>query len=302
VLFRSDRAWALEMYSETRSLRQQLQVLRALRRLRFDLAMNFSGADRSVFLTAFSGARVKVAHESARRQFWRPWLIANWVPRQDHLLPVYEQRRQVLRACGIEPGRPAWDLQIPAEAVSRAEALVPANSIHFSINANSPLKEWPLGHWVELARELFSADPGVRIVATASRGANEQERLQGFIQSVGNLRLVGLPPGLSIAALGGVLQRCSLHVGGDSGVLHLAVALGLRTVSLFRQYEDVSAWLPTGPQHRVLSVPCKCVNQRDGPCHPLGPAECLERIQPAQVAALVREQLSAAAPAAAMKG
>jgi ADP-heptose:LPS heptosyltransferase len=288
-----DRAWALEMHPETRSLRQQWQVLRKLRRLRFDLALNFSGADRSVFFTALSGARVKVAHESGRRQFWRRWLIAIWVLRQDKLLPVYEQRRQVLRACGIELGRPVWDLQIPGEAACRAESLVPANSIHFSINASSPLKEWPLGHWVELARELLSADPTLRIVATGSRGANEQERLRELIQCVANERLMGLPPGLSIAELAGVLQRCSLHVGADSGVLHLAIALGLRTVSLFRNYEDVSAWLPTGPKHRVLSVACECVNHPDGPCYSAGPAECLERIQPAQVAALIHEQLVA---------
>ncbi len=281
------RAWGIDMYPETRSLLQQWRVLRGVRQARFDLALNFSGADRSLFLTGFSGARLKVAHESARKQFWRRWLIAHWVPQQDPLLPVYEQRRQVLRAAGFPLAAPAWDLQVPAEALARAATLRPEGAVHFSINASHPLKEWPLGHWIDLARLLLSSDPRLRIVATASRSPHERDRLRAFVSGAADERVLAIPPGLSIAELAGVLKGCRLHVGADSGVLHLAVALGVPTVSLFRQYQDVSAWLPTGPAHQVVSIPCECVNQRDGPCHPFGPAQCLERIAPAQVAAMV---------------
>lgn len=285
-----DRSWGIDMHPETRSLGQQWRVLHEVREARCDLAFNFSGADRGVFLTALSGAGWKVAHESARKQFWRPWLIKNWVPRQDPLLPVYEQRRQVLRACGVPTGEPAWDLRIPAEAVARAKSLRPEGAVHFSINASHPLKEWPLGHWIDLARVLLSSDPRLRIVATGTRSPHEQERLRAFASGVADERVAVIPPG-SIAELAAVLQGCRLHVGGDSGVLHLAVALGVRTVSLCRQYQDVSAWTPPAPAHRVLSVPCDCVNQRDGPCHPFGPAQCLERIAPPQVAAIMQSSL-----------
>src|SRR5256885_6964450 len=52
-----DRAWAIEMSPHKRSLRQQWQVLRALRREQFDVAFNFSGADRTIFMTGLTGAR-----------------------------------------------------------------------------------------------------------------------------------------------------------------------------------------------------------------------------------------------------
>ena len=47
-----DRAWAVELYPQQRTLRQQWKVVRALRRERFDLAFNFSGADRTILMTA----------------------------------------------------------------------------------------------------------------------------------------------------------------------------------------------------------------------------------------------------------
>ena len=70
-----DRAWTIEMSRHKRSLRQQWQVLRALRRDRFDVAFNFSGADRTIFMTALSGARWRVAHRGSRSHFWSRWLI-----------------------------------------------------------------------------------------------------------------------------------------------------------------------------------------------------------------------------------
>ena len=57
-------------------------------------------------------------------------------------------------------------------------------------------------------------------------GGNSADNI--YLIGVDNARLSVLPPGLPIAELAAVLRRCRLHVGGDSGVLHLAVALGMK--------------------------------------------------------------------------
>src|SRR5215467_4171734 len=78
-----DRAWGMELRRDKRTLRQQWELLRALRREKFDLAFNFSGADRTIFMTALCGARWRVAHPGGRQHFWNTWLIPNWAPKQD---------------------------------------------------------------------------------------------------------------------------------------------------------------------------------------------------------------------------
>ncbi len=294
-----DRAWTVEINPKRRTLRQQFSVIRELRRYVFDLAINFSGADRGVFLTALSGARLKVAHASGRKHFWRGWLIPAWVPEREKTLPVYEQKREVLRACGLPIQSATWDLRISAEASAYAEGLGLAGmqrtgsypfAVHFSINASSPLKEWPLGRWIELARDLLTGYPGVRVLATSSPSAEEREKLRAFASGVASERVV-VASGLSVPRLAALLGRCQLHIGADSGVLHLAVALGVPTISMFRQYEDATAWMPSGPAHTVVAVPCACVNQNDGPCHPFGPAECLAGIPAEKISALARRRL-----------
>ncbi|HWQ91627.1 MAG TPA: glycosyltransferase family 9 protein [Clostridia bacterium] len=262
-------------------------VIRELRRERFDLAFNFSGADRSIFLTALTGARWRLGHEGGRKHFWNRRLIPEWVTRRSTDLPVYEQRRQVLAACGmdLEPAR--FDLRLPAPALARAETLVPSDALHFSINASTPLKEWPLAHWVRLTQSVLARDAQARVIATGSAAPREQARLRELHATVADPRLVPLPTGLTIPELGAVLSRCRLHVGADSGVLHFAMALGVPTLALFRDYTGKNEWLPRGAQHRHLVVPCDCANRREPPCAATGVARCLKQIQPDQVLALV---------------
>jgi ADP-heptose:LPS heptosyltransferase len=183
-------------------------------------------------------------------------------------------------------------LSIPEAARRRAETLAPQAAIHFSINASTPLKEWPVENWVELAKRLLADNAGLHIVATGTASVRERQNLKTLASGVENQRLTALPPGLTIAELAAVLKQSRLHVGADSGVLHLAVAVGLPTVSLFRDYHDAKAWMPAGSAHRVLSVPCACVNQSDQLCARAGRARCLAELSPASVAQAVQAQLN----------
>lgn len=282
----ADRAWAIEMMPDKRTLGQQRQVLQALRREHFDLVLNFSGADRTIFVTALSGAKRKVVHQAVRRHFWGSWLIRDWIPRQSTDQPVFEQRRAVLRACGFELEAPRFDLRVPGDAAAWAATQVPAGAIHFSPSASMWYKEWPLANWIELGRQLLQQRSQLQIVATGSANAREQSRLKELTAAVANPRLQTFTS-LSVAQLAALLARCSTHVGADSGVLHLAVALGISTVSIFRNYSGLTEWLPRGSQHRHVTAPCPCTTQMRDACSGIQVAKCLAEISPASVAALI---------------
>jgi ADP-heptose:LPS heptosyltransferase len=288
----ADRAWAIEMMPDKRTLGQQWRVLRALRREGFDVAFNFSGADRSIFMTAFSGARWKLAHEAQRTHFWNPWLIPRWIPRRSTDLPVFEQRRAVLEACGLKLTSPRFDLRVPGDATAWAVTHVLAGAVHLSPNASVWYKEWPLPNSIELARHLLAEQPQLQIVATAGSSAREQARLKELVSAIANPRLLTFTA-LTVPQLAALLTRCFAHVGADSGVLHLAVALGLPTVSIFRDYPGLKEWLPRGPQHRHLTVPCPCATQMRESCSSVQIARCLAEISPASVAARLQTTTAA---------
>jgi heptosyltransferase-1 len=285
-----NRAWPIEMSRRKRSLRQQWQVLRALRRERFDVAFNFSGADRTIFMTALTGARRRVAYSGGRSHFWSRWLVPFRIPFIQPTEPVFERRCKMLKLCGLELASAGFGLQVPDKAREWASTEVPADAIHFSINASTHLKEWPLEHWIELGKRL-SNGLHVKILATGSDNPREKSRLDAFASALGTSAQVF--SGLSIAQLVALLSRCSLHVGGDSGVLHLAMALEMPTISLFRDYPNLRAWVPRGPQHRCFTAKCVCINQKYPPCLSQQIANCLKEITPATVAQAIQEMLGA---------
>jgi len=284
-----DRAWAFPLTPRSPAWWRHWDIIGALRREKYDAAFNFSGADRTIFLTALTGAKWRLAHEGGRRHYWNRWFIANWVPRQDQGIPVYEQRRQVLAAAGFALERARFDLRVPVQAQESAAANIPANSIHLSINAAStPLNEWPLENWAELARMLLASDPAVQLVATAGASAREAARLDRLGEAVPDGRLMCLP-GLNIGQLAALLQRCRLHIGPDTGVLHLAVALGVSTFTLFRKSANMRQWLPpTSLQHKYLAAGCRCLEEGRKDCQAGGRAECLAAISVAEVLEAIR--------------
>ncbi len=63
---------------------------------------------------------------------------------------------------------------------------------------------------------------------------------------------------LSLLELAEVIDRASIHIGGDSGALHIALMCKKPTFAWFRQYEGITEWAPQGKHHlRVVgkSVP-----------------------------------------------
>lgn len=286
-----DRTWPLVRTPKGTPWRQQWRWIRAVRREQFDVAFNFNGADRTVFLTALTGAPWRVGFAAGRQHFWNSWLIPHWVPQLDRVTHVAEQRRQVLAVCGLTLGACCHDFQVPAWATRWAERNVRAGAVHLSINASHSLKEWPLEHWIALAQSLLRWNAELQLVATGTSREREQARLKAFAHGVASDRLTVFAGGLTVAQLAALLARCRLHVGGDSGALHLAVVSGLATVSLFRDYLGLGEWLPRGPLHQHVVVACKCVNQKIQPCLRPDRAECLAAVPPAQVSTIVERQL-----------
>jgi ADP-heptose:LPS heptosyltransferase len=294
-----DQVWDMELVRERRTLGEQLRLVRELRRQRFDAALNFSGSDRTVFWTWFSGARLRAAAAWGKHHFWTGWIIPHLAPPQDPALPIAEQRRGVLAALGFESEPPRYDLTPDRLARGRALELVPEGAVHVSVNAAKPLKEWPLEHYVELLKHLFNQVPELRVVASGSSLEREQQRLAQLAAAVNSPGFTRLPATMSIPELTAVLQRCRMHIGPDSGVMNLASALGIPTVSFFRNQPGYESWVPKGEIHQVFVGECHCVDHADAPCLRSGRADCLGAIDPATVFRAILERLGHTPPDAA---
>jgi len=88
---------------------------------------------------------------------------------------------------------------------------------------------------------------------------------------------------LPLRTLAAVLQCCNGYLGNDSGVSHLAAAVGARCTLVFGPTDPV-VWAPDGPEVCVMVADAAC--RPCGSTHPACPhRRCLADIRPEAVAA-----------------
>jgi heptosyltransferase-3 len=102
------------------------------------------------------------------------------------------------------------------------------------------LKRWPASKYAELANSLSDVFEGVILVGSSS------ERLQtGAVKAELTLPSVDLA-GSDLLEAAAVLNRATLFVGSDSGLGHVAGAMGTATMTFFSK-EQPDRYLPWGP-------------------------------------------------------
>jgi heptosyltransferase-2 len=141
----------------------------------------------------------------------------------------------------------------PAEADRAAAAAFlgdaaarPLIAIH--PGSGSPKKNWPIGNWLELAHRLSAARPEARLVLIG--GEADDAQLAAFLK-----RWTGPPPllarSLPLPELAAILEQCRLYLGHDTGISHLAAAVGTPCVLLFGP-TDPDVWRPANAQVTIL--------------------------------------------------
>ena len=136
-------------------------------------------------------------------------------------------------------------------------------------------KNWPVISFERIARWWRERTGGSVIVIL---GPAEEER--GGYESLCSHGLA--IRGITLGRLAAVIARCSLYVGNDSGMSHIAAALGVPTATVFGP-SSVNQWSPRGNTVLVLrhQVPCSpCPVSAIKNCHH---RDCLAALTPEEV-------------------
>ncbi|HVS15306.1 MAG TPA: glycosyltransferase family 9 protein [Thermoanaerobaculia bacterium] len=231
--------------------RALLGFRRELRAVGYDIAIDVQGLTKSGLVAWLSGAPERVGFaDGGSRELNRVFLNRRLVParRRRH---VIDRNLALLGGLGLEvPERASWRLPEypPApELAAFLDALPGPRFVALNPGAAWPTKRWPVESFVELARRI-AGELGHPVVVT---WGSDEERAAAE-------RIVGRPgagpvlaPPTDLRQLAALLGRATLVVSGDTGPLHLAVALGVPTVAIFGS-TDPARNGPYGEGHRTL--------------------------------------------------
>jgi len=169
----------------------------------------------------------------------------------------------------------------------------PLLAIHPGSGAYSVARRWYPERFAAVADSLAERRGlGVVVVGTADERTLADEVL-GHMRRPG----INLAGRTSLDELGGVLRRCALLVGNDSGVGHLASSVGTPVVAVFGPFNH-HTWRPLGRSVVVRATPAlpcmPCVNRGFSRGYPEGcpPRYCLQEVTPAMVVVAAEELLA----------
>lgn len=121
------------------------------------------------------------------------------------------------------------------------------NSLALHPGSGSERKNWPESNWRALMAHLIEKTD-VRLLMVG--GEAEGDRLERLAALLPQGRFM-LARSLPLVELAGLLQRCAAFVGHDSGITHLAAALGLPCLVLWSDTAE-EVWRPAGENTVII--------------------------------------------------
>lgn len=258
---------------------RDLEALRtALRAGAYDLVFDIQGNLKSGLIAWLSGAHERIGFSTDVLQEKLNCLFTT------RRIPFRELDRNVsdryLRVVSVPFGRDYRGMEIGSTIISAGEdedaaerymaELPPGRVFMFQIGTTWSTKLWYPEGWIELARKIAAQYPGSTILINWG-SPDEQALGERIVREAGSS--VRLLPWLRIKELIPVIRRVDMLIGGDTGPLYLAAAVGTPTVSYYRA-TSAATYTPRGKQHRSIQADMYCTacyrtscdNDKDNQC------------------------------------
>ncbi len=239
------------------------EVVNFVRQLRgqfYDVVFDLQGNFKSGLITLFARADTKVGLAPRYMQERINRLFVNTVSgycNSKHISDVYINTIQSFYNSSCPPDL-IPDIYTSPDDDAAAVALLGENTladlvcIHHGTTWETKL--WYDDGWVLVAQQILKTYPQSTIVLS-SGSLEELEHSNKLAEKIGD-RVIVLPL-LPLKQFIALLKRMTLVLGGDTGPVHIAAAVGGSTVSLYRSSEGDRSG-PRGRRHICIQSPLKC--------------------------------------------
>jgi ADP-heptose:LPS heptosyltransferase len=256
---------------------------RLLSKASYDRIIDFQSSPRSVIAGVASGAPVRAGFTVP---FWGRFFKKR-IARPSGMSPVVDGKMELVRAVVDHPGDPEpRRLFLRTAEREWARSNIPKTSgsvIGLIPTHRRDSRRWLGEYFVALARKLGKRGHLIGWFW----GPGEKTYVEALQRQVPVSWMI---PQATLRQMAAILERCRLAVANDNGPMHLAVAVGTPTVTIYGPTEPAS-WNPGGPLHRALqAVGVSCLGCNLNRC-PFA-HECMRDLSPEAVEAVCVEQLN----------
>lgn len=275
---------------ERGSLIRQLRFIRDLRRVKYDLVIDFTDSDRSAIISYLNGSPIRLGYNSEHR--WRGRCYTHVVPAERNKMHMVDYQLEALHLLSIPIKSSELVFPLSEEDEACAVKILAQSRLNDGRSmvlvhpgARWSSKSWPSEYFAKLA-DAIQQNLECHVILA---GSLLDQDVVSRIQNLMNTKAVSLVGKTTLHQLAALLKHCRLFVGNDNGIMHVAAAVGTTVVALFGLTNPL-LWGPRGSGHKVFYKGIDC-----SPCFPKGcirgDQSCMRMITVEEVFMAVQDML-----------
>src|ERR1700675_3446225 len=219
-------------FDKRATLEELWRLRRTLRERRFDLLLDMQLSIRASLVSTLVSAPIKLGFDRARARELQWWFTnARIAPAaSEH---VADSFMGFVRACGIDPAAPHWDLNLPADALAYARGIVTDERPTLAVSpcSSHTARNWSAERYAAVADYAVTAH-NMRVVLVGGRSVIEK-KMGAAICAAARAPLVNQIGKDTLPQLLGLLARSTVLLSPDSGPAHMATMVALPVIGLY---------------------------------------------------------------------
>lgn len=249
-------------------------LIKKINAARFDLAIVINSDWRKAILTKLAKIPKRIGMDQKKAGYFLTETVNFEDDPQKHTV---EYNIDLLRILGAKEVKDDLEVFVDENTRQWADNMLESQDVNkgnivigIHPGAGDPAKVWPREYFIKLINRLLE-DKRIKILITESKG---DAIADSIIAAIDNDR-VKIAKNISILKMAALFKRCACVVSGDTGPMHLAVAVDTKVVAIFGPTNH-GRYGPYGKGHVVVKKELSCSPCGDGSdCAKL---DCLKNI------------------------
>lgn len=230
---------------------QDFQLIRELRKERFDLAVDLADSERGKWMAFLSGAKKCVADLGVKppKRIWRPLFSWFQIPLPERLQMHQAVKDFMLTRHGVPLPDDIGPLRFErSRCLPCPDLALRSQFVVVHPGTRWQRKRWPFERWVALGQHLQTL--GLQVVISTGPDAEEMRQASELVRALKRDTL-STEGKTNWAQLAWLLHKARLFIGVDTAAMHLSAACQCPTVALFGP-SPVPFWRPWKVAHQLV--------------------------------------------------
>ena len=255
-----------------RGLWKKIKFIVELRKKRFDMAILLHRSLSRTMICYLAGIKQRIGYYSRKRG----WLLTKAIsPLPKDSLHRIDYHLGILKGMGLKVSSGSYEFFLNddqrgslAEKLKGLGLRLTEQLVVLHPGANEPIRRWPVESFARLA-EKISAEFGLKVVISGSQADIPIGRR---IVELSSVQLINLCGKTSLKELAALFEKALFVVGGDTGPIHIAAAVGVPVICLFGT-ASVKITRPMGKGRSIIlhkdigcAIPCLRIDCADNRC------------------------------------